>query len=141
MTRTRILLADDHEVVLEGLRRILDLPEFEVVGVVENGRALVDAASDLHPDVLVVDISMPVLGGIEAVRRIRESDQSARVVFLSMHSETAYAVEAIHAGGSAYIRKDTAVKDLVAAIREIRQGKIFVSPSMAGRVMRALGSE
>ncbi len=141
MTRTRILLADDHEVVLEGLQRILDLPEFEVVAAVQDGRALIDSALQLQPDIIVADISMPLLDGIEAVRRIRESDQRAKVVFLSMHSETAYAVEALNAGGSAYIRKDAAVKDLVTAILEVQHGKVFVSPSMAERVMRALGRE
>lgn len=138
MTGTRILLADDHEVVLEGLRRILDRPDFEVVGAVKDGRTLVEAAHRLKPDVIVADVSMPLLNGVEATRQIIKADPKAKVIFLSMHPEIVYAVEAMNAGGAGYVLKETAPKDLVKAILEVRRGHMYVSPSLQEAVRRGL---
>lgn len=138
MKRARILLADDHDVVLEGVRRILDRPEFEVIGSVRDGWELVQAAQRLRPDVIVTDVSMPGLNGIEAARDITKLDSTVRIILLSMHRESAYAVEALHAGGSGYVLKDSASRELVQAIQEVRQGRVYFSPSIAESTKRAL---
>jgi len=138
MTATRILLADDHAVVLEGLQRMLDRPGFEVVGAVRDGRSLIEATAQLRPDVIVVDVSMPSLSGIEAVRRIRQQDQKARIIFLTMHPEVIYAVEAMNAGGSGYVLKNAAGEELVTAIKEALDGRVFLTPSIAEPVIQAL---
>ena len=104
MKRPTVLLADDHDIVVEGLRRVLE-PNYDVVGVVSNGRALLTAAEQLQPDVIVVDVSMPLLNGIEAARRIHKTNQKVKIVFLSMHPDVVYVTEALRAGGSAYVLK------------------------------------
>src|SRR5512136_3258318 len=105
MNHLRILIADDHPVIVEGLRRILDGPEFEVVGVASNGRELMQAAAELQPDVIITDVAMPMLNGIDAAREIRKHFPMSRVVFLTMHSELAYAEAALAAGASGYVLK------------------------------------
>ncbi len=135
MKRTTVLLADDHAVVTDGLRRILE-PDFEVVGTVENGRALVAAAAKLRPDVIVVDISMPLLNGIEAVRQIMKSDSHVRAVFLTMHSDVTYAAEALRAGGSAYVLKTAAGAEVITAIEAALKGRVFVSRAIADRMQK-----
>jgi DNA-binding NarL/FixJ family response regulator len=129
MKRPRVLLADDHAIVIEGLRRILE-PGFEIVGEAADGRALVAAAEKLRPDIIVADVSMPLLNGIEAARQIRKIDRKVKIVFLTMHSDVTYAAEALRAGGSAYVLKSNAGVRLVEAIREALSGRIFVSPSI-----------
>jgi DNA-binding NarL/FixJ family response regulator len=119
MKRCRILLADDHAVVLEGLRRILDRPDFEIVGEARDGAALLTAAAELHPELIIVDVTMPVLNGIEAARQLRKSDLTTKFVFLSMHSESAYARAALAVGGSAYVLKSSAAEELVGAIQAV----------------------
>jgi len=136
--RMTILLADDHDVVLEGLRRILDRPEFEVVGAVRDGWALVESASRLRPELIVVDVSMPGLNGIEAARQIARLGSKATIIFLSMHAESSYAAEAITAGGAAYVLKEAAGRELLKAIEEARKGRIYFSPTIAERAKRAL---
>jgi len=136
--RCRVLLGDDHTVVLEGLRRILDRPGFEVVGAVKDGRALVEAATKLHPDVTIADISMPLLNGVEAARQIRKRERRAKIIFLTMHPETAYAVEAMRAGASGYVLKDSAGDELVTAIREVMHGRVYVTPTLKEPITRAL---
>jgi DNA-binding NarL/FixJ family response regulator len=116
MKRCRILLADDHAVVLEGLRRILDRPDFEIVGEARDGIAMLKAAAELRPEVIIVDVTMPELNGIEAARELRKSDHSTKFVFLSMHSEAAYARAALAVGASAYVLKSSAAEELVGAI-------------------------
>lgn len=129
MNPQRILLADDHAIILEGLRRILE-PHFEVVGEVSDGRALVDAAAKLQPSIIVADISMPLLNGIDAARQIRKFDQKVKIVFLTMHPDVTYASEALAAGGSGYVLKSSAGTEIVDAIREALAGKIFITPSI-----------
>jgi DNA-binding NarL/FixJ family response regulator len=140
MTRCRILLGDDHGVVLEGLRRILDRPGFEIVGAVKDGRALVEATAKLHPDIIIVDVSMPLLNGVEAATQIRKHDRRSKIIFLTMHPETAFAVEAMSAGGSGYVLKDTAGEELLTAIGEVLHGRIYVTPLLAEPVIHALHS-
>ena len=107
MKRPRVLLADDHAIVIEGLRRVLE-PGFEIVGEAADGRVLVAAAEKLRPDIIVADISMPLLNGIEAARQIRKIDRKVKIIFLTMHPDVTYAAEALRAGGSAYVLKSSA---------------------------------
>ncbi|UCD35686.1 MAG: response regulator transcription factor [Nitrospiraceae bacterium] len=135
--RPRILLADDHRIVAEGLRSLLE-PEFEVVRIVEDGRALVDAAEKLRPDVIVADISMPLLNGIEAVRQIKKADQDVRVVVLTMHPDVTYAVSALEAGALGYVLKHSAPAELSTAVRSVLTGKSYVTPLLDGEIMLGL---
>jgi DNA-binding NarL/FixJ family response regulator len=131
MTKPRILVADDHCVVAAGLQSLLE-PHFDVVGVVCDGRALVAAAHTLDPDVVVLDISMPVLNGIDAARQLRAAKSRAKMVFLTMHREVTYAVRALEAGASGFVLKHSAPSELVTAIQEALKGGTFVSPQIAG---------
>lgn len=135
--RTRILLADDHRMVAEGLKSLLSA-EFDLVGVVEDGCALVDAAARLHPDVIVADIAMPRLGGLEAVALIRKADPRIKVVFLSMHQEAAYVRRAFEIGAAGYVLKHSAPAELIDAIRAALAGKTYVTPALAGAVIQAI---
>jgi DNA-binding NarL/FixJ family response regulator len=136
MKNVRVLLADDHKIVLEGLRSLLE-PEFEVVGTVEDGRALVAAAKKLSPDVVIVDISMPLLNGIEAVRQIKEENDKIKVVFLTMHPDVTYATRAFEAGASGYVLKHSAPSELVTAVGEAIKGRTYVTPIIAGELMQS----
>jgi DNA-binding NarL/FixJ family response regulator len=115
--KVRVLLADDHHIFLAGLRKLLE-EEFEIVGAVGDGRALCEAVLNLKPDVVVADISMPVLNGIDAVRSLRTQGSSVKVIFLSMHGDPIYESEALATGAVAYILKRDAPDKLVTAIRE-----------------------
>ena len=127
MPKPKVLLADDHTIVLDGLRSLLE-DEFELVGSVEDGRALVAAATANVPDVIVVDISMPLLNGIEAVRQLRAAGNEAKVIFLTMHGDVTFVREALRARGSGYLLKRSAAKELVTAIQQVLRGKIYVTP-------------
>ena len=135
MKRPRILLADDHRIVAEGLRGLLE-PEFDLVGIVEDGRALLDAAEKLRPDVIVADISMPLLNGIDSVRQIKKTHEEIKVVFLTMHPDVTYAASAFEAGASGYVLKHSAPSELVAAIQSALRGKTYVTPLLAGELMQ-----
>jgi len=136
--RPRVLLADDHTVVLEGLRRVLE-PECEIVGTATDGRALLAAAERLKPDVVVADISMPLLNGIDAVRQIKKSARDVKVVFLTMHADVSYAAKALEAGGSGFVLKTSAAEELLTAIREAMKGRKYVTPALSTQVLEALG--
>jgi DNA-binding NarL/FixJ family response regulator len=134
--RIRVLLADDHKIVLDGLRSLLE-PEFELVGMVEDGRALVSAVQQMHPDVIVVDISMPLLNGIEAVRQIKKLDKQVKVVFLTMHPDVTYAIRAFEAGASGYVLKHSASSELLTAIHAAIKGRTYLTPMIAGELVQA----
>ena len=136
MTRPRILIADDHKIVVEGLRRVLE-PDFDIAGIVEDGRELVAAAERLRPDVIIADISMPMLNGVEAVHQIKKANDNIKVVFLTMHADVAYAVRAFKEGASGYVLKHSAPDELVTAIREALKGRTYVTPLIAGELMQA----
>jgi DNA-binding NarL/FixJ family response regulator len=136
MKRIRILLADDHTIFAEGLTRVLE-PEFEVVGCVDNGLALSDAVAEKNPDIAIVDISMPGLNGIDAVRRLRKAGQNTKIVFLSMHADPTFALEAFRAGASAYVIKTSDAGDLFKALRESLKGGVYISPKIAKDVITA----
>jgi DNA-binding NarL/FixJ family response regulator len=129
MKRSSVLLADDHPIVVEGLCRVLGT-NYDVVGVAGDGRALFAAAEQLQPEVIVADVSLPLLNGIEAVRQIRKADQEVKIVFLSMHSDPAYVAEALQAGGSAYVVKNFAGIEILTAIRLALQGRTYISSSV-----------
>ena len=133
MKRARVLLADDHQIVTEGLRGLME-PEFDLVGIVRDGRALLEAAETLRPDVVVVDISMPLLNGIDAVRQLKRTNSNIKVVFLTMHSDVTYAVSAFEAGASGYVLKHSAPSELITAIQKALRGKTFVTPLLAGEI-------
>ena len=132
--KPRILLADDHRIVTEGLRNLLE-PEFELVGIVEDGRALLDAAEKLRPDVIIADISMPLLNGIEAVRQIKKTNKDVKVIFLTMHPDVTYAVSALEAGALGYVMKHSAPSELITAVRRALKGKTYVTPLLKGEIM------
>jgi len=127
MRRARVLLADDHRIVAEGLKGLLE-PEFELVGIVEDGRAMLDAAEKLRPDVVVVDVSMPLLNGIEAVRQLKKKHKEIAVVFLTMHVDVTYAAKAFEAGASGYVLKHSAPSELITAITSALKGRTYITP-------------
>jgi len=138
--KPRVLLADDHRMVAEGLKSLLR-EEFELVGLVEDGRALLEAARRLRPDVIVADITMPHLNGIDALVQLKREDERVRVVFLTMHAEAAFARRAFEAGASGYVLKHSAPAELTAAIRAALDGKTYLSPNLAGAVLRVMNPE
>ncbi len=129
MKPIRIVLADDHTVVRKGLRLLLDSqPGLSVVADAADGREAVAMAEELSPDVVVMDIAMPKLNGIEAARQISATRPNAAIVFLSMHSDEAYVLKALKAGARGYILKDSAEHDLINAVKTVHEGKAFFSP-------------
>ncbi|MEI6193091.1 MAG: response regulator transcription factor [Verrucomicrobiota bacterium] len=140
MKRPRVLLADDHRLVAEGLKSLLS-DEFELVGVVEDGRDLIEAAQKLRPEVIVADITMPHLNGIDALVRLKRDGIQVPVVFLTMHAEVAYARRALEAGAAGYVLKHSAPAELITAIRAALAGKTYVSPAVAGEVLRVINHE
>ena len=129
MKPMRVFLADDHEAVLRATSALLG-PDFEVVGTAVDGQSLMDSALRLKPELLIVDISMPVLNGIEAVRRLREAGSSAIVVFLTVHDDLDFARAAIAVGASAYVIKPRMASDLIPAIKAALAGRSFISPTI-----------
>lgn len=134
MRRARVLLADDHRMVTEGLKNLL-ADDFDLVGAVEDGRALVAAAKRLHPDVIVADISMPQLNGIEALQLLKKHNPNVKVVFLTMHQDRAYARRALQAGAAGFVVKHSASHELVMAIYAALKGQTFITPALAGDVL------
>jgi DNA-binding NarL/FixJ family response regulator len=121
--------------VAEGIKSLL-VPEFEVAGVVEDGRAILEAVKQLKPDVIVADITMPHLNGIDALAQLKQIDDQVRVVFLTMHQEVVYARRALDAGASGYVLKHSAPEELLTAVRAALEGKIYLTPSLAGDVLQ-----
>ena len=130
-----VLLAEDHTVVREGLRILLEAEgDIQIIGQAETGRQAVALAHKLHPDVIVMDIAMPLLNGLEATRQIRKTDPGAKVLILSAHSDDAYLEQATDLGASGYLLKQTSAHFLAQALRQIHQGGVFFSPSIARRI-------
>jgi two-component system, NarL family, response regulator NreC len=132
MKRIRIVLADDHQLFRRGLRLLLEQqPDFAVVTEAKDGREAVAAVQSLKPDVLVVDIGMQTLNGIEAARQLTESHSGVAIVILSMHSDESYVLRALKAGAKGYLLKDSAEEDLIRAIHAVTSGKSFFSPAVS----------
>jgi DNA-binding NarL/FixJ family response regulator len=127
MTNPRVLLADDHTIVAEGLASILR-GEFTLVGTVADGQALLSAAAELVPDVIVTDISMPSVNGLDAMRRLRKGGSTIKFVVLTMHADERLVVESFRAGASAYVLKQSAGEELIAAIRDALAGRLYLTP-------------
>jgi DNA-binding NarL/FixJ family response regulator len=140
MKRWRLLLADDHDIVIEGLRRVLDHPNLEIVDVVSDGRALVRAVKQKQPDIIIADVTMPLLNGIDAARHIHKHNPGIKIIFLTMHPDIAFATEALLAGGSGYILKSSAGEELLAAIRKVADGGVFITKSIEEPVKHGLSS-
>jgi DNA-binding NarL/FixJ family response regulator len=125
--RPRVLLADDHPMVLDGLRKLLE-PDFEVVAAVTDGRELLKAAQKLRPDLVITDISMPFVDGLEATRRLQKAVPGARVLILSVHADPSWVREAFEAGACGYLTKISAREEIGTAVREVLKGLFYVSP-------------
>ena len=135
--RPRLLIADDHTLLLDGFRLMLE-PEFEIVGAVEDGRALLSAAVELKPDLILLDISMPLLNGIDAASQLRKLVPTAKLIFVTMHADPDFVMEAFRAGAAGYLLKSSAAAELVNAIREVVKGHHYMSPLVARETMDLL---
>ena len=136
MKRIRILLADDHAVVRQGFKMLLGAqPDMEIVGEASNGREAVETAESLRPDIVVMDVAMPELNGIEATRRLASSVPHTRVIALSMHKDSVYVREILRAGARGYLLKDSGADDLVSAIRAVARGESYLSPAVSNAVL------
>ena len=129
-SRSRILIADDHNLVAELCKRLLET-EFDVVGVVNDGRALVRAASELKPDVIVLDIAMPILNGLDAGRQVKEILPAMKLVYLTMNPDVDVAAEAFRCGASGYLLKTCASAEMVVAVRQVLRGKTYMSSALS----------
>ena len=142
MTRIRVLVADDHTIVRQGLVGILKASdEVEVVGEAADGAEAVEKATKLKPDVVVLDVSMPHLSGLEAARRIREALPATRILVLTMHDDEEYVLKMVRAGASGYLLKDSAASELIAGIRALKAGKVYFGPHASRALADAYQSD
>ena len=135
--KARLLLADDHALFLEGLGKLLE-PEFAIVGMVKDGRALVDAAERLKPDVILLDIAIPVLNGMDAARHLRQTIPRSKLIFVTMHTDRTFVTEAFRVGASGYLLKQSEGSELMFAIHEVLKGHQYVTPMVTKGVLRAV---
>ena len=134
---TRILLADDHALIRQGLRVLLERQGFQIVGEASDGQAAVRSVEKMQPDVAILDISMPILNGVDAARELLKSSPKTRVILLTQHDEDQYVTEALRAGVRGYVLKSQAAEDLVHAIQEVCRGSVYLSPNISGAVVDA----
>ena len=134
MTKPRVLLADDHSILVDGLRQVL-ASEVMLLGTAEDGRALLKAASELEPDIVIADISMPVLNGIDATKALKKAYPKLKVIILTMHANVKFAEAAFRAGADGYVVKRSAATELVTAIREVQKGCAYVTPLVAKDIL------
>jgi len=133
MARPKLILADDHEMLVDGLKKLLE-PDFELIAAVGDGRAAVEACDRLRPDLLLLDIGLPLLNGIEATRQIKKTAPSVRIIIVTMHTDRVYVEEAFDAGAAGYVLKQAAAAELVQAIRTVLLGRTYLSPMIAARM-------
>jgi DNA-binding NarL/FixJ family response regulator len=131
MRRTRVLLADDHQMIADALKSVLE-PQFEVVGTVTDGRLLIEAAEKLQPDVIVLDVAMPQMNGLDAARKLKRDMPRVKLIFLTMNEDPYLVGEAFQAGASAFLLKHEAALELTEAIKQVLQGKKYVTPRAKG---------
>jgi DNA-binding NarL/FixJ family response regulator len=141
MTATRLLLVDDHKMLRDGLRRSMEEHGFDVVGEAEDGQEGVRMALALHPDVVLMDVTMPVLDGVEATRQLRLVSPSSQVVMLTMHADGDVVARAIQAGAIGYLVKDCSTEDVVAAVRMAASGESILSPELASSMLSEVKKE
>jgi DNA-binding NarL/FixJ family response regulator len=134
MRQVKVLLADDHTIVVEGLQSLLK-DHFELVGTVTDGQQLVDAAKKLRPEVIVTDMSMPVLSGLDALRQLKTAGVGAKVIFLTMHADAKIATEVLRAGASGFLLKQSAGDELITAIEDVLQGRMYLTPLLTKAVL------
>lgn len=130
MKRSKVLIADDHSMVIDGLRGLLE-PEYEVVGAVNDGRAVLPGVRELRPDIVIIDISMPLLNGLDCTRQLRDAGCTAKILILTMHPDATLAQEALAAGASGYLLKSSPGSELKGALRDILLNRIYLSPAVA----------
>ncbi|MDH4244999.1 MAG: response regulator transcription factor [Nitrospira sp.] len=135
--KPRLLMADDHSIMLAGLRKLVE-GTCEVVGAVEDGRALVEAAERLRPELILLDISMPLLNGMDAARQIKKSVPEAKLIFLTMHASPVFATEALQAGASGYLLKQSAASELPLAIDTVLKGQTYLTPTITKPVLDSM---
>ena len=140
MYRSRILIADDHNLVAELCKNLLQ-PEFDVVGIACDGRSLVRMACRHRPDVIIVDIAMPLLNGLDAAQQVKQSQPAVKIIFLTMNSDPAIAVEGMRRSASGYVLKTSAVSELLFCVREVLKGNTYVSSRISKREIETLLSE
>ncbi len=138
MQRTTVLLADDHAMLTEGLAGLLTKHEFDVVGTVGDGHQLVDAAKNLRPDVIVTDLSMPGLTGLDVLARLKAERVDSKVIVLTMHNDADLATIAMRGGASGFLLKESAGDELVGAIRQVLQGRVYLTPALTKQVMERM---
>lgn len=136
MTKPRVLLADDHALVLEGFKKLLE-EHCQIVGSAEDGRALLDAAKRLRPDIIVLDISMPKLNGLDAARRLRKIAPQTRLIFVTVHADADYVNQAFQAGASGYLLKRSAGSELLQAVEAVKNGNYYVTSLIAKDLVRS----
>ena len=134
---TRLLLADDHALVRQGLRTFLEKQGFQVACEASNGQEAVQMVAKQHPDVAIIDISMPILNGVEAARELKKSARKTKIIILTKHDEDTYVTEALQAGVSGYVLKSQVANDLVRAINEVCRGSVYFSPTISRAVVGA----
>jgi DNA-binding NarL/FixJ family response regulator len=137
MAKPRVILADDHTLILEAFEKLL-APECDVVAKVTDGRALIEAVKEHRPDIVVLDLGMPLLNGLDAARQIKQNDRSVRLVFVTMNEDPDIAAEAFRAGGSAYLLKRSAGSELLTAIREAMRHRSYVTPLVTEGMLGSL---
>ena len=140
MPKPRVLLADDHRLVLEGFRRILE-GQYELVGTVEDGRALLDSAKKLQPDIAILDVSMPLLNGIDAAVQLKKICPDTKIIIVTMHADPDYVRSALEAGASAYVLKRSAVDELEQAIQAVLAGRSYITPLVTKEMIDVLLSK
>jgi DNA-binding NarL/FixJ family response regulator len=138
MRRSTVLLADDHAIVLEGLVRLLREHDFDVVGAVGDGHLLIEAAKRLRPDVIVTDLSMPGLSGVDILTRLRAERVESKIIVLTMHNDAGLATVAMREGASGFLLKESAGEELLAAIRQVLQGRTYLTPALTRDVMERM---
>lgn len=137
MKKPRVLLADDHTFVLEGFKKLLE-EHCELVGAVEDGRALIETAIRLKPDIVILDISMPRLNGIEAAKKLKKQLPGTKLIFVTMHADAAYVNEAFRTGASGYLLKRSAAMELLQAVQSVMDGNFYITPIISKEIVTAL---
>jgi len=138
MRRPTVLLADDHAIVTDGLSKILADAAFDVVGAVRDGQRLIEAATRLRPDVIITDLSMPLMSGLDVLARLRHAGLESRVIVLTMHHDADLAADAIRGGAAGFLLKESAGEELLAAVRHALEGKVYITPAVTRDVMGRL---